>query len=167
MSNGEFWMRTFDCKLPGSGSMSARILASEAQVGKTFALKIVNENKVGSFANPHKKESKATGAGSLSLDFDDEVTLLLLRAEQLTVLLKTCQKALCLQNGTAVSCAVLCQWLMTRFLCDGSLRQPNMVPVGKPKPKNVTRTAEFLVQWDVSSSAYVRTLSWALVIISS
>jgi hypothetical protein len=88
------------------------------------------------------KQARATGAGSKTLDLDDETLLLRLRMWQPSMTLRMCQSHLF--NGTTVHESVISRWFHTRYSFKASFRKPNLVPIDKFKPANVQRAFDFV-----------------------
>jgi transposase len=132
-------------KEAGGGRVSHRTLARAASVSHKYAGKIIEEVKSGELINPTTvKQARSTGAGSKTLDIDDEMLLLRLRMWQPSMTLRMYQSHLFQINGTTVHESVISRWFHTRYSFKASFRKPNLVPIDKFKPANVQRAYDFV-----------------------
>ncbi len=141
----------------GGGRVSQRALARAASVSHKYAAKIIEEVESGGLIDPSTmKQARATGAGSKTLDLDDETLLLRLRMWQPSMTLRMCQSHLF--NGTTVHESVISRWFHTRYSFKASFRKPNLVPIDKFKPANVQRPS--LIH--ISEPTRLRRISYAV-----
>jgi len=100
----------------GENIVSMRQLAKETKVGRTFAIKIVNEidaNGVAGLQRPNKK--KSFGVRIKALSCEDEVFLLNLRKNNARRSLQSYKNLLQIHCGTIVSKSTLHRWFHKRF----------------------------------------------------
>jgi hypothetical protein len=127
------------------GSVSQRELACAASVSKNFAAKIIDEVESGGLIDPNTvKHARSTGAGSKTLDINDEMLLLKLRMWQPSMTLKAYQTHLFQINQTTVHESVISRWFHTRYAFKANFRKPNLVPIDKFKPANIQRAHDYI-----------------------
>jgi hypothetical protein len=132
-------------KEAGGGRVSQRALARAASVSHKYAGKIIEEVESGELIDPTTvKQARTTGAGSMTLDLDDEMLLLRLRMWQPTMTLKMYQAHLFQINETTVHESVSSRWFHTRYSFKANFRKPNLVPIDRFKPKNVQLAYDYI-----------------------
>jgi hypothetical protein len=117
-------------------------VAKVAKVGWKYAAKVVDEITItGDLIDPdiQKVEQNLSRERGEFLSQEEEVFLLLLRAEDATRPLVDYVQNLDENNGTRISVGYLCNWFKTRWQFRGSLRKASLIPYDKLKPKNIAR----------------------------
>jgi DNA-binding transcriptional regulator YhcF (GntR family) len=111
-----------DGKIP-----SIRKLAAEANVGRGFAQKVLDELMVhGNVLDPKDRKKKVTYLpGARLLNFFDELVLLALQEQDLQRTLASYKTTLMQTTGASVSKSTISYWFKNRFEFKGSLRTKN------------------------------------------
>ena len=121
-------------------------VAKRSKVSWKFASKVVKEYEESMTLRDPKdelKENTEARTGSKLLTIEEEVYLLALRAEDPSR--TNLEYIQCLQStyGRLVSSSFITKWFKKRFQYPGNFKKPNVVPLDKWRPVNVSRYLEY------------------------
>lgn len=131
---------------------SSRVVAARAQVGRSYAFKVMKEMDAGAviydpktLRQHWKQEAKADGGvGSRMLETEHEIFLLSLRCENGARPNSEYVRELYLSYGIIVSITFISEWFRHRFGHRGTFRKPNVIPLDKYRAGNILRYVEYM-----------------------
>jgi len=123
-----------------------REVAAEVRVSHTYVRKVMEElrSETGILDPRCKKPQRLKGPGSRSLDSYDVATLIVLLRQNPSRTLDSYRRELFNATGTITSTSTLCRFWQSGFDTPASLRKPNMIPIDKFKPNNISRAIDYI-----------------------
>ena len=128
-------------------TVSKRKLAIRAQVGETFALKVINELKEhGRLLDPKEtfQVKRKRGPGAFTFDEEEDRVVKEVRRRNPQATLREYKEELQLETGTIVSTSTISACLLGRYLIPASFRKADLVPLDKFKPCNIRKAKDFI-----------------------